>query len=182
LDHAAAFCALADFDSCKAKAFPREPRRSHSHPHDPSRRTRLFDGQRAGENLERQLIEGLDQLRARNTLRVDSGCGRPWYSACCTPGGSMKPFVTSMTILRSCPTSPAPPRRRPWKRPLRPRRGVDTGFDGALAPHSRSTKRSKPITKRLKLRAGRGSGRCGTPDRASSLLRWPQGSLGQIYF
>src|SRR5271156_4842808 len=34
-------------------------------------------GQWAGEDLEWKLIEGLDQLRARNTLRVDLGCEPP---------------------------------------------------------------------------------------------------------
>src|SRR5271170_3442716 len=34
-------------------------------------------GQWAGEDLEWKLIEGLDQLRARNTPRVDLGCEPP---------------------------------------------------------------------------------------------------------
>src|SRR5271154_5899394 len=34
-------------------------------------------GQWTGEDLDWKLIEGLDQLRARNTLRVDLGCEPP---------------------------------------------------------------------------------------------------------
>jgi hypothetical protein len=65
-------------------------------------------GQWAGENLERQLIEGLTSFAPGTRSALTSDVSRPWYSACCTSGGSMKPFVTSMTILpdQSCSTAP----------------------------------------------------------------------------
>src|SRR5271156_609742 len=63
LDQAAAFCNLADFDGCKSKAF-RKSRDGRNRilmvardEHDSS--TDIV-GQWAGENLDRQLIEGLD--------------------------------------------------------------------------------------------------------------------------
>jgi hypothetical protein len=39
---------------------------------------------------------------------LTSDVNRPWYSACCASGDSIKPFVTSMTILpdQSCGTTP----------------------------------------------------------------------------
>lgn len=76
---AAAFRNLADFDSCNAEAF-RESCDGRTRilmvardKHDSSTDI-VWQG--AVENLERQLIEGLDQLRARNTLGVDLG-GEP---------------------------------------------------------------------------------------------------------
>jgi hypothetical protein len=77
LDQAAAFCNLADFDRCKAKAF-RESRDGRTRilmvARDKYDSSTNIVGQWAGENLDRQLIEGLDQLRVRDTLRVDLGC------------------------------------------------------------------------------------------------------------
>jgi hypothetical protein len=104
LNQAAAVPDLADFDCRKANAFHKSR----------DSRTRILMVARddpvgrhrrawAGAILERQLIEGLDQIRARPPP-LTSDVRRPWYSAHYISGGNKKPFVTSKTILpdQSC--------------------------------------------------------------------------------
>jgi hypothetical protein len=93
----------------QSQGSPRVRRRSHSHGR--SRRIRPFDRQRRAmgcENLDRQLIEGLDQLRPRNTVRVDLGCEPSLVFSLLHLRRQQKPFVTSMTILpdQSCRIAP----------------------------------------------------------------------------